>query len=248
MSFVLRSLAVSDPGLVRPNNEDVAFAGSRLVAVADGMGGAPAGEVASEIVISGLAPVERSAETDPLAALVAAITTANARIRAVTDDDQATEGMGTTVTAMLLTGRRLGVAHVGDSRGYLFRAGRLTQITRDDTFVQALVDQGGLTREEARRHPQRSLVTRAVQGGPIEPATVALIAEAGDRLLVCSDGLSDVVDDDAIAGVLAGYPDRPECAEQLVKLAHQAGAPDNVTLVVADVVPAAGPELPTSAG
>ncbi|GIG91098.1 PP2C family protein-serine/threonine phosphatase [Plantactinospora endophytica] len=236
MTFVLRSLAVSDPGLVRPNNEDVAFAGSRLVAVADGMGGAPAGEVASEIVISSLAPVERSApDAEPLAALREAIGAANTRIRAVTDADQATEGMGSTVTAMLLSGRRLGVAHVGDSRGYLFRAGRLSQLTRDDTFVQALVDQGGLTPEEARRHPQRSLVTRVVLGTPVEPATVALIAQAGDRLLVCSDGLSDVVEDDAIAGVLAGFADREECTRQLVKLAHQAGAPDNVTLVVADV-------------
>ncbi|AVT31107.1 MULTISPECIES: PP2C family serine/threonine-protein phosphatase [unclassified Plantactinospora] len=236
MTFVLRSLAVSDPGLVRPNNEDVAFAGSRLVAVADGMGGAPAGEVASEIVISTLAPVEGSApDGEPVTALREAIATANGRIRAVTEADQATEGMGTTVTAMLLAGRRLAVAHVGDSRGYLLRGGRLAQLTRDDTFVQALVDQGGLTPEEARRHPQRSLVTRVVQGGPLEPATIALIAQAGDRLLLCSDGLSDVVDDDAIAATLAGFPDREECARQLVKLAHQAGAPDNVTLVVADV-------------
>ncbi|GAA3779136.1 hypothetical protein GCM10022225_79100 [Plantactinospora mayteni] len=237
MTFVLRSLAVSDPGLVRPNNEDVAFAGSRLVAVADGMGGAPAGEVASDIVISTLSPVEGSApDGEPVAALREAIGTANARIRAVTEADQSTEGMGTTVTAMLLTGRRLAVAHVGDSRGYLLRAGRLSQLTRDDTFVQALVDQGGLTPEEARRHPQRSLVTRVVQGGPLEPATIALIAQPDDRLLLCSDGLSDVVDDNAIAATLTGFPDREECARQLVKLAHQAGAPDNVTLVVADVI------------
>ncbi|MDW5330043.1 PP2C family protein-serine/threonine phosphatase [Plantactinospora sp. KLBMP9567] len=236
MTFVLRSLAISDPGLVRPNNEDVAFAGSRLIAVADGMGGAPAGEVASEIAISSLAPVERSApDAEPVTALRDAIGAANAQIRAVTDADQATEGMGTTVTAILLAGRRLAVAHIGDSRGYLLRAGRLSQITRDDTFVQSLVDQGGLTPEEARRHPQRSLVTRVVQGGHLEPATVALIAQPDDRLLLCSDGLSDVVDDDTIAATLAGFPDREECARQLVKLAHQAGAPDNVTLVVADV-------------
>jgi protein phosphatase len=243
MSLILCSLAVSDPGLVRPNNEDVAFAGERLIAVADGMGGAPAGEVASEIVISTLAPVEGSEpDREPLAVLLDAIGTANHRIREAADADPAREGMGTTVTAVLLADRRLLVAHVGDSRGYLLRGAELRQLTRDDTFVQALVDQGGLTPDEARRHPQRSLVTRAVQGAPLQPATVALTAEPGDRLLVCSDGLSDVVADDALAQVLGTYPDRAQCAEQLVKLAHQAGAPDNVTLVVADVVPATADE------
>lgn len=236
MRLVLRSLAVSDPGLVRPNNEDVAFAGARLIAVADGMGGAPAGEVASEIAITALAPVEHSApDREPLAVLVDAIHTANSRIRDTTDADPASEGMGTTVTAVLLAGRRLAVAHVGDSRGYLLRGTELRQLTRDDTFVQALVEQGGLTPEEARRHPQRSLVTRAVQGRPLEPATMALTAEPCDRLLLCSDGLSDVVTDDAIAQVLVAHREREECAGQLVKLAHQAGAPDNVTLVIADV-------------
>lgn len=160
MSLILRSLTVTDPGLVRPNNEDVAFAGARLIAVADGMGGAPAGEVASEIVISALAPVEGSdPDREPLAALLDAIGTANHQIREVAEADPANEGMGTTATAILLAGRRLAVAHVGDSRGYLLRGGELRQLTRDDTFVQALVDQGGLTPEEARRHPQRSLVT-----------------------------------------------------------------------------------------
>lgn len=238
MSFILRSLAVSDPGLVRANNEDVAFAGSRLVAVADGMGGAPAGEVASEIVITALAPIEQAVdEREPVAALAGAVRTANQRISAVIDADPATRGMGSTVTAMLLHGGQLAVAHIGDSRGYLLRDGVLRQLTRDDSFVQVLVDRGGLTPEEARHHPQRSLVTRVVQGEPLDPATVVLDVVAGDRLLLCSDGLSDVVTDDLITLVLVGYPDREQCAAHLVKLAHQAGAPDNVTLVVADVVP-----------
>jgi PPM family protein phosphatase len=249
MSLILRSLAVTDPGLVRPNNEDVAFAGARLIAVADGMGGAPAGEVASEIVITTLAPVEGSAPgQDPTAPLLAAIGTANHRIRDVADADPANEGMGTTVTAMLLSGRHLAVAHVGDSRGYLLRGTELRRLTRDDTYVQALVDQGGLTPAEARQHPQRSLVTRAVQGRPLEPTSDVLTAEPGDRLLLCSDGLSDVVEDDAIGQVLGAYPDREQCAEQLIKLAHQAGAPDNVTLVVADVVPVATDAPPSVAG
>ncbi|MGI5211420.1 PP2C family protein-serine/threonine phosphatase [Plantactinospora sp. CA-290183] len=239
MSLILHALAASDPGLVRSNNEDVAFAGSRLVAVADGMGGAPAGEVASDIVIRALAPVEHAGtDAEPLAALVDAIDTANRRIRETTDADPETEGMGTTVTAVLLHRDRLVLAHVGDSRGYLLRAGTLRQLTRDDTYVQALVDQGGLTPAEARRHPQRSLVTRAVQGSPLHPATIALTAEPGDRLLLCSDGLSDVVADEAIGQVLGTQPDRGQCAKELIMLAQQAGAPDNVTLVVADVVEA----------
>jgi protein phosphatase len=236
MSFILRSLALSDPGLLRANNEDVAFAGTRLIAVADGMGGAPAGEVASEIVISALAPVEQlTAGQAPRDALVAALRTASQRIAEVTRADPETQGMGSTVTAMLLHGTSLTIAHIGDSRGYLLRDGVLRQVTRDDTFVQELVDHGGLTPQEARRHPQRSLVTRVVQGVPVEPATAVLEVAPGDRLLLCSDGLSDVVEDELIAQVLGTYPDREECAGQLVKLAHQAGAPDNVTLVVADV-------------
>jgi protein phosphatase len=235
MSVILRSLALSDPGLVRANNEDVAFAGARLIAVADGMGGAPAGEVASEIVINALAPLEQLAGQDPHEALITALRTANRRIEEMIDADPATRGMGTTVTAMLLHDANLVTAHVGDSRGYLWRDGVLRQLTRDDTFVQELVDHGGLTPEEARRHPQRSLVTRAVQGVPIDPTTTVLQATPGDRLLLCSDGLSDVVEDELIGQVLGTYPDREGCARQLVKLAHQAGAPDNVTLVVADV-------------
>jgi protein phosphatase len=214
----------------------VAFAGTRLIAVADGMGGAPAGEVASEIVISALAPVEQlTAGQAPRDALVAALRTASQRIAEVTRADPQTQGMGSTVTAMLLHGTSLTIAHIGDSRGYLLRDGVLRQVTRDDTFVQELVDHGGLTPEEARRHPQRSLVTRAVQGVPIDPATTVLRVTPGDRLLLCSDGLSDVVEDELIGQVLGTYPDREGCARQLVKLAHQAGAPDNVTLVVADV-------------
>jgi serine/threonine protein phosphatase PrpC len=239
MTLILRTATISDPGLVRTNNEDVAHAGDRLIAVADGMGGLPAGEVASEIVIRALAEAEHGpTDEEPLNTLLRAIETANRRISEVAGADPANTGMGTTITAMLLTGDRLALAHVGDSRGYLLRGGTLHRLTRDDTFVQALVDQGALTPEEARRHPQRSMVTRALQGGPVEPTTGALAAAAGDRLLLCSDGLSDLVPDEVIGQILATYPEPRQCAEQLVKLAHQAGAPDNVTVVLADLVPA----------
>ncbi|MGS2613870.1 PP2C family protein-serine/threonine phosphatase [Micromonospora sp. LZ34] len=239
MTLILRSAIRNDIGLVRTNNEDSALAGDRLIAVADGMGGLPAGEVASEIVIRILDELTPPSTPDDAAdALRAVVSTANQRINAAITVDPAREGMGTTLTAALLAGDTLVLAQVGDSRCYLLRDGTLAQLTRDDTFVQALVDQGALSPEQARHHPQRSLVTRAVQGGDTPPVIGTLTMTAGDRLLLCSDGLSDYVADAEIAAALAMYGDRQQCGEQLVKLAHQAGAPDNVTVVVSDVTAA----------
>ncbi|TCB94424.1 serine/threonine-protein phosphatase [Micromonospora zingiberis] len=237
MTLILRSAILNDIGLVRTNNEDSALAGERLVAVADGMGGLPAGEVASEIVIRILDELIPPTTPDAAAdALRAVVSTANQRIHAAIAADPARDGMGTTLTAGLLAADTLVLAQVGDSRCYLLREGRLCQLTRDDTFVQALVDQGTLTPDQARHHPQRSLVTRAVQGADAPPTMGMLTVAAGDRLLLCSDGLSDYVADDAIAATLGLHADRHQCGEQLVKLAHQAGAPDNVTVVISDVV------------
>jgi serine/threonine protein phosphatase PrpC len=240
MSLAFRSAAVSDLGLVRSNNEDAVYAGRRLVAVADGIGGAPAGELASELVIQALAELDRGPEPQsPLAALGAAVAEANREIGESTAGDLTRQGMGTTVTALLLAGDRLALLHVGDSRGYLLRSGTLSRLTRDDTFVQALVDSGMITAADARAHPQRSIITQAVQGGEFEPTGAVLTALAGDRYLLCSDGLSDYVDDEVIGATLGRYTDPQECARQLVELALRAGAPDNVTVVVCDVVPAA---------
>ncbi|HEX6967918.1 MAG TPA: protein phosphatase 2C domain-containing protein [Micromonosporaceae bacterium] len=236
MTLILRAAMLSDPGLVRTNNEDAAYAGARLIAIADGIGGQPSGELASEIVIRALSALDQSFEGNPTAALCAAVAAANQQIRVTAANDPASEGMGTTVTAGLLADDQLAVVHVGDSRGYLLRDRVLYQLTRDDTFVQALVDQGILSEEEARSHPQRSLVTNAVQGAQVAPSTLVMPVREGDRLLLCSDGLTDVVDDHTIAQTLATYTDLRECAEHLIKLAHQAGAPDNVTVVVADPV------------
>jgi PPM family protein phosphatase len=243
MSLTLRTATASNPGLVRTNNEDSAYAGGRLLAVADGVGGMPAGELASDIVIRVLTPLGEAADTgeatddgEPLRALRNAIEEANRQIRAASEADPATEGMGTTVTALLLVGEQFALLHVGDSRAYLVRDGELRQITKDDTFVQSLVDQGLITKDEARNHPQRSLITRAVQGQHVAPTTRMLPIQAGDRYLLCSDGLSDVVADEAIGQTLQSYADRQQCVEQLVKLALQAGAPDNVTAVLADVL------------
>lgn len=236
MTLTLRTVSASDPGLVRTNNEDSAHAGGRLLAVADGVGGMPAGELASDIVIRALTPLDAAADSgESIPALRAAVEEANRQIREASQADPATDGMGTTVTALLLTGDEFVLLHVGDSRAYLLRDDELRQLTKDDTFVQSLVDQGLLTLEEARRHPQRSLITRAVQGQNVAPAIRVVPAQPGDRYLVCSDGLSDVVSDEAIGTALRQHSDLQDCVEQLVKLALRAGAPDNVTAVLADV-------------
>lgn len=236
MSLILHAATVTDVGLVRTNNEDSAYVGRRVFAVADGVGGMPAGEVASALVIRALAKLDDSAEpADPIAALREAVESANRQIRKEAEADPLSDGMGTTVTALLLSGERIALLHVGDSRCYLLRGSQLSQLTRDDTFVQALVDQGLITREEARTHPRRSLVTQAVQGDEVKPVLTLLDPRAGDRLLLCSDGLSDAVTDAAIARVLGSDPDPQLCAEALVRLALSAGATDNVTVLVADV-------------
>ena len=238
MTLVVRAVAATDQGLVRSNNEDAVFVGNRLLVVADGMGGLPAGELASDILVRALGVVDELPDTgEPLQDLIAALQTANERIEAAVADDDARDGMGTTVTALLLSGDRAAALNVGDSRCYLVRDGELTQITKDDTYVQALVDQGVLTPDDARRHPQRALVTQAVQGGPFRPAGRMVPIEAGDRFLLCSDGLTDYVTDEVIGETLRTFPDRYACAAELIAQTLEAGAPDNVTVIICDVVP-----------
>lgn len=236
MSLILRAVAASDVGLVRSNNEDAVFVGDRLLVVADGMGGLPAGELASDIVARALADVDTRPDSDePLQDLCEALEAANKRIGAAVAEDDERDGMGTTVTALLLAGDRVAALNVGDSRCYLSRDGKLTQLTRDDTYVQALVDQGVLSAADARRHPQRALVTQAVQGGQFRPAGRMLPALPGDRFLLCSDGLSDYVDDEVIEQTLRVHADRQVCAAELIARTLEAGAPDNVTVIVADL-------------
>jgi PPM family protein phosphatase len=236
MTLVVRAVAATDQGLVRSNNEDAVFVGNRLLVVADGMGGLPAGELASDILVQSLSVVDSMPDTgEALQDLLAALETANGRIEAAVADDDARDGMGTTVTAILLSGDRVAALNVGDSRCYLVRDGEMTQLTRDDTYVQALVDQGVLTAADARRHPQRALVTQAVQGGPFRPAGRMIPVQAGDRFLLCSDGLSDYVEDSVIAETLLTNPDRKTAAAELVHRTLENGAPDNVTVIVADV-------------
>ncbi|GAB7067402.1 serine/threonine-protein phosphatase [Mycobacterium hodleri] len=236
MSLVLRYAARSDRGLVRANNEDSVYAGARLLALADGMGGHAAGEVASQLVIAALAHLDDDEPGgDLLSQLNSAVHEGNSAIAAHVESDPDLEGMGTTLTAILFAGNRLGLVHVGDSRGYLLRDGELTQITKDDTFVQTLVDEGRITAEEAHSHPQRSLIMRALTGHEVEPTLTVREAHAGDRYLLCSDGLSDPVSHDTILDALQ-IPDVTESADRLIEMALRGGGPDNVTVVVADVV------------
>lgn len=236
MSLVLRYAARSDRGLVRANNEDSVYAGARLLALADGMGGHAAGEVASQLVIAALAHLDDDEPGgDLLAKLDSAVRAGNAAIAAQVEMEPDLEGMGTTLTAILFDGNRIGLVHIGDSRGYLLRDGELVQITKDDTFVQTLVDEGRITREEAHSHPQRSLIMRALTGHEVEPTLTMREARAGDRYLLCSDGLSDPVSDETIHEALQ-IPDVAESAYRLIELALRGGGPDNVTVVVADVV------------
>ncbi|MGD9622140.1 MAG: protein phosphatase 2C domain-containing protein [Mycolicibacterium sp.] len=236
MTLVLRYAARSDRGLVRANNEDSVYAGARLLALADGMGGHAAGEVASQLVIAALAHLDDDEPGgDLLSKLDAAVREGNSAIAQHVEADPELDGMGTTLTAILFAGNRLGLVHIGDSRGYLLRDGELTQITKDDTFVQTLVDEGRITAEEAHSHPQRSLIMRALTGHEVEPTLIMREARAGDRYLLCSDGLSDPVSHDTILEAMQ-IPDVAESADRLIELALRGGGPDNVTVVVADVI------------
>lgn len=237
MTLKLRYAAVSDTGLIRSANQDSVHAGPRLLAVADGMGGMAAGDLASRIVIESVAPLDREIPDDGLIdAMREALDTANGRIREAVAEDPSRDGMGTTLTAVLFTGTALALGHVGDSRAYLLREGQLQQMTRDDTFVQMLVDEGVITPEQASHHPRRAVVTQALQGGDATPTYTFMRPTAGDRWLLCSDGLSNVVSAETLGETLGGYPEPLECARRLVDLALRAGGPDNITVVIADVV------------
>ncbi|GAB3148261.1 protein phosphatase 2C domain-containing protein [Micromonospora sonneratiae] len=235
MTLTLRYAAHSDRGLIRDGNQDSVYAGPRLLAVADGMGGMAAGDVASNIVIGAMAPLDEDVPGDALVdALRSAVDTANQQLRDTVDANPQLEGMGTTLTAILFSGSKIGMVHVGDSRAYLLRDGEFAQITKDDTYVQMLVDEGRISLEEASSHPQRSLLTRALDGRDIDPEYSVRQVRRSDRYLICSDGLSGVVSAETIADTLREYHDPRQCVERLVQLALRGGGPDNITVVVAD--------------
>ena len=236
MTLVLRYAARSDRGLIRGNNQDSVYAGPRLLAVADGMGGHAAGDVASKVVIAALEHLDDDAPSgDMLQAMRQAVFEGSEHLREVIRESPQLEGMGTTLTAILFAGGRLALCHVGDSRAYLVRDGQFSQITHDDTFVQTLIDDGRITAEEANSHPQRSLLLRALNGQDVEPDLSMREARDGDRYLLCSDGLSGVVSEETLAEALKD-PDPEATADRLIELALRSGGPDNVTVIVADVV------------
>ncbi|MFF3908227.1 Stp1/IreP family PP2C-type Ser/Thr phosphatase [Streptomyces sp. NPDC001848] len=238
MSLSLRFAAGSHKGMIREGNEDSGYAGPRLLAIADGMGGQAAGEVASSEVISTIVALDDDIPgSDILTSLGTAVQRANDQLRAMVEEDPQLEGMGTTLTALLWTGQRLGLVHVGDSRAYLLRDGVLTQITQDHTWVQRLVDEGRITEEEATTHPQRSLLMRALGSGDhVEPDLSIREVRAGDRYLICSDGLSGVVSHQTLEETLASYHGPEETVQALIELALRGGGPDNITVIVADVL------------
>ena len=239
MTLALRYAVRSDVGLLREGNEDSAYAGPHLLAIADGMGGHAAGEVASSVAIYALkdldrddVPVDRLLDT-----LADAVAAANNELHERSVEDPSVEGMGTTLTALLWSGGTIAICHIGDSRAYLLRDGDFRQITRDHTLVQSLVDDGRLTQAQAATHPQRSLVMRALQSGTeAEPDLSTLPAKAGDRLMLCSDGLSDVVTEATLHETLMRFADRDQAVTELIELAIRGGGPDNITCIVADVV------------
>ncbi|SMC62856.1 Stp1/IreP family PP2C-type Ser/Thr phosphatase [Janibacter indicus] len=241
MALTFHYAARSDVGLVRKDNQDSGYAGPHLLVVADGMGGHAGGDLASATVITELVEIDHDSLTAAEASsqLGRAITRANDEIARTFADNAELEGMGTTVTAIMRARNKLILAHIGDSRAYLLREGRLSQITKDHSFVQTLIDEGRITEEEASTHPQRSVVTRVLTGADSdEPDLGAREARKGDRYLLCSDGLSGFVALDTIEEILTGGTPPGQAADDLVSLALRAGAPDNVTVIVADVVEA----------
>ncbi|NBI31807.1 Stp1/IreP family PP2C-type Ser/Thr phosphatase [Enterorhabdus sp. P55] len=224
----------TDVGCVREHNEDSLVVAPPLYVVCDGMGGHAAGEVASEIAVDVIA--ERAPRHPDAEALGRAVEEANLAIVRAAREGVGREGMGTTCTAAMLENERLVIAQVGDSRAYLLHKGRLQQLTRDHSLMTDLIEAGKITSEEARVHPQRSVITRALGSDPrTTPDLFEINVETGDRLLLCSDGLSGMVEDDEIESLMARTPDPQRCAALLVNEAIAHGGYDNVTVVVADV-------------
>jgi PPM family protein phosphatase len=248
MTLALRYAVRSDVGLLREGNEDSAYAGPRLLAVADGMGGHAAGEVASAVAIEALASLDEGLPPGELLdALADAVTRANDKLRKLVAANPSIGGMGTTLTAMLWSGTRVALCHIGDSRAYLLSGGEFQQITHDHTLVQSLVDDGRISPDEAATHPQRSLLLRALDGSnDVEPDLSLREAQVGDRYLLCSDGLSGVVNEPTLHRALATVAEPDDAVRQLVGLAIEGGGPDNITCIVADVVDSATAVRPPS--
>ncbi|MDY2941061.1 MAG: PP2C family serine/threonine-protein phosphatase [Varibaculum sp.] len=240
MSIAMNYAARSDVGIMRSGNQDSGYAGPHLLVLADGMGGPAGGDIASSIAVAHLAPLDMDSHRaeELLDLLRGAIHDAHHELRERSINDKQLAGLGTTCIAILRSGNKLAMVHIGDSRAYLLRGGTLTQVTTDHSFVQYLVQTGQITPEEAEHHPKRSVLLRVLGDAAGDVTLDESIREAvpGDRWLLCSDGLSSVVSAETIGKVLHLYRNPDEACEQLIELALKAGGPDNVTCVVADIV------------
>jgi serine/threonine protein phosphatase PrpC len=231
MSLAFKVFALSDLGLVREGNEDSGLVSSKLVAVADGMGGHAGGEVASTIAITAL--TAKQIDEDSLLTVTKEIDLA---ILDRSNAQPELAGMGTTLTALHLTGDAVGLLHVGDTRCYAFAGGKLNQLSNDHTVMQELIDQGRITPDEAVNHPQRSLLTHALMGDSgFDPVVQLYPIKLGDQFLLCSDGLTGVLSDFEITKIIKKY-DGQELVENLVAETRAKGAPDNVTVIWVEVV------------
>jgi protein phosphatase len=249
MALALRIVAHSEIGLVRKNNQDSGYASPTMLIVADGMGGAAAGDLASSVAIAELTKVDgRHQGEDMLEVLAGAVHKANDRMADLIADNHGLDGMGTTVCGALFDGTRLGVVHIGDSRGYLRRDDDLERLTHDHSWVQTLVDEGRITEEESLYHPHRSLILKVLNGQPIhEPDLFLVDVQAGDRVMFCSDGLCGLVPDATIDHFL-GEPDLTHALHDLIEAAHGGGGLDNITILIADVYDEADPSPVPSGG
>jgi serine/threonine protein phosphatase PrpC len=231
----LRFAALSDVGRVRRDNQDSGYAGPHLLVIADGVGGAARGDIASSAAVDAIRKLDVPPTDDALSELSATIHLAHDRLAEIVEAHPELEGTSTTVTAAIFDGHQLQVGHVGDSRGYLLRDGRLESLTTDHTLVQSLVDEGRITEQEARVHPHRNLILKAVDGvHEPEPDLFSVPLQSGDRILLCSDGCSGVLEPAEMADLLGSGP-LDEAAGGLVRAALEAGSSDNVTVVLAEV-------------
>ena len=241
MTFSLRYAARSETGLVRSTNQDSAYAGPNLVLVADGMGGHAGGDIASRIVVEHMRYLDQPGHTAASAPqdLDDAIELARLGLVGTSAANPQFRGMGTTITALLHAGDALVLAHMGDSRAYLLRDGELTQVTTDHTFVQTLVDAGKITPAEALIHPQRNVVMRVLSDFDLDlhPDISLVDALPGDRWLLCSDGLSGFVDEALLLDVLTEFEKPDAAVDALISAAIDGRSTDNITALVADVVP-----------
>jgi len=242
-AFQLRFAAISDVGRVRKDNQDSGYAGPWLLTVCDGVGGAARGDLASSTAVQQLRnldvpPAPEHTSEEMIGQVAGALHRAHDRIAELVDHDPSLSSTSTTATVALFDGNQLAIGHVGDSRAYLFRQQGLTQLTHDHTFVQTLIDDGRITETEARYHPHRNLILKAIDGQrEAEPDLFLVPLQAGDRVMLCSDGVCGVLDDGRIADVLTGGS-ADYAAVELVRASLEAGSSDNVTCIVADVVEA----------